>query len=281
MHQGVELAYELLLARLHGQQAELTLTARTMQAASDRNLVTMAESQLERLRTDQTVLRAAGRSAILTTQRRADSLLTIAFKAQRSVEIYTFKDESARVSFDSGFIPPDTEQDFIEEELGISTLVAAYTQSWLQFLDPVDMVNDYDSYFASDGTFDLTGATLTHNIGDAASLATFKATSRLSFSFDLDDLPPNRVESKIEAVHIALIGAKSPNGVANCSVRHGGRYLARRRSGSVVDQALEPHETLVQTLFTPLNVTGVPPSIGASARQHFALSFWGRSVGGT
>jgi hypothetical protein len=281
MRQGVELAYEVLLARLHGEQADLTLTARKLQAASDRNLVKLAEAQLARLTQDQTVLKEAGRSAILTTQRRADSLLGIAFKTERSVEIYTFKDESSRVSFDAGFIPPDTEQDFTEDELSIAELVAAYTQSWLQFLDPIDMVNDYDSYFASDGTFDLTGATLTHNISDAASLATFKASARLSFSFDLDDLPPNRFESKIEAVHIALVGAKSPNGVANCSVRHGGRYLSRRRSGDVIDQPLEPHETLVQTLFSPLNVNGVPPSVGASARQHFALSFWGRGVAGT
>ncbi|MCU0634824.1 MAG: hypothetical protein MUE41_08120 [Gemmatimonadaceae bacterium] len=281
MHQGVELAYDLLLARLHGEQADLTLTARSLQAASDRRLVTMAEAQLARLTQDQTVLQDAGRSAILTTQRRADALLTMAFHAQRAVEIYTFKDVSSRVAFDSGFILPDVEQDFIEQETGLAALVAAYTRSWLQFLDPIDMVADYDGYFASAGAFDLTGATLTHNMSDPAALADFTATSRLTFRIELDDLPPNRFESKVEGVHIALIGATSPNGVANCTVRHGARYLARRRGGGVIDQPLEPHDTLVQTRFTPLNVTGVPPSIGASARQHFALSFWGRSVCGT
>lgn len=281
MQQGIELAYELLLARLHGEQAELLLEARTLQAASDRRLVLLAESQLERLRHDQAVLQDAGLSAIRTTQRRANSLLTKAFLAQRAVEIYTLKDVSSRVTFDSGFILPDIEQNFIERELGIPDLVAAYTQSWLQFLDPIDMVADYDSYFASAGTFDLTGATVTHNISDAAAIAAFKATAQLSFSIGLDDLPPNRFESKVEAVHIALIGATSPNGVANCTVRRGGRYLARRRGGGVIDQPLEPHDTLVHTIFSPLNIIGVPPSIGASARQHFALSFWGRGVCGT
>ena len=280
MHQGIELAYELLLARLHGEQANLTLTAWTQKKANDEALVTLALLQLERLKSDKSVLKAAGRSAILATQGRADRLLENAFKAQRSVEIYTFKDESAHVSFDSGFVAPDVEQNYIEDELSIPELVAAYTQSWLQFLNPINLVNDYDGYFASDGIFDLTGATVIHNISDAASLDTFRATSRLSFSFDLDDLPPNRFESKVEAVHIALVGATSPTGVANCNVRHGGHYLLRRRGGGVIDQALAAHDTLTLTRFAPLNVTGVPPSSGASARKQFALSFWGRGVCG-
>jgi hypothetical protein len=279
MRQAAEASYELLLARLHNEQADLTLTARTQQVASDTALVALAETQLQQLKADVKVFQEAGRSALLATQRRADALLTTAFLAQRSVEIYTLRNESAHVNFDSGYVSPDVDHEYADGDMAIADLVSAYTASWLQFLNPFGLRDDYTKYFNSDGQFDFGAGIVVVPISEAASLDVFRTRKALSFSIDLAQLPANHFEAKVQAVHVALVGAMSTKGVLNCRVRHGGRYLMRSRDGQEADQLLEPHVTGTDARFTPLQPTGTPVSNGMSGELNL-LSFWGRGVGG-
>jgi hypothetical protein len=279
MRQGVEAAYELLLARLHSEQADLTVTARTLQVASDTALLALVEAQLAKLKADGKVFKEAGRSAILATQRRADALLTIAFEAQRSVEIYTLKDESGRIAFDSGYVSPDVDHDFADEDISIAELISAYTTSWLKFLNPLELRDDYRDYFKSDGQFDLAPGLVVVLIPDTTKLDAFRAKNRLSVSIDFPDLPAGQFEVKVEAVHVALVGASSTKSVLNCRVRHGGRYLMRARNGFDADQLLEPHITQTAAQFTPLHPTGTTVSNGMAGQMNL-LSFWGRGVVG-
>ncbi|MDX6611955.1 MAG: hypothetical protein QOD75_1141 [Blastocatellia bacterium] len=294
MRQGVELAYELLLARLQQEQAELTLSARTVAVASGKELVALAEEQLARIRQGEQIFIAAARSAVQATQRQADALLTVAFQAQRSVEIYTFQDASANVAFDSGFIHPDIEADFDEaaavadaKELAllIPQLVSAYTESWQQFLDPIAMLKLYDNYFTSDQQVALVAGVEFLSITNASSLAAFKdrsgQQSRISFTIDLNDLPSRQFETKVEDVHVALVGASSKQPGLSCTVRHGGLYRLNRRDGGVIDQPLTPHIAHPTVQFNSLQVTGTPPLSGKAGRERIPIqNLWGRGVGG-
>jgi hypothetical protein len=278
MRQGVEASYELLLAKLHLEQADLTLTARTLQVSSDTALLALVQTQLERLKIEGVILKGTGQSAILATQRRADGLLTIAFQAQRSVEIYTLKDESARIAFDSGYVKPDTDHAFADGDIGIAEMVSAYTASWVQFLNPLGLRDDYTAYFRSDGQFDFASGVLLPDFDDA-SLATFRESNSLSFNIDLAQLPMSQFEVKVAAVHVALVGVQSAKTVLNCRLRHGARYLIRTRDGFESDQLLQPHVTQTSARFAPFEVTGTPVTNGMSGELN-ALSFWGRGVCG-
>jgi hypothetical protein len=228
--------------------------------------------------------------AVRATQRQADALLTVAFQAQRSVEIYTFKDASANVTFDSGFIHPDIEADFDEADGGelallIPRLVSAYTASWQQFLDPIALLHAYDGYFTSDSQVALVTSVKFMSITDAASLSALKdrsgTQSRISFAIDLSDLPTQQFEMKVEDVHVALVGATSTKPGLSCTVRHGGLYRLRRRDGSTISQPLTPHIAHPTPQFASLQLTGAPPSSGPMGRERIPTqNLWGRGVGG-
>ena len=281
MRQGVEAAYELLLARLHSEQADLTLTARTVRLEGDKQLQARAEALIGQLATDEKIFKEAGRSAILATQRRADSLLKNAFEAQRSIEIYTLKDVSGRIAFDSGYVSPDIDHDFDDGDIGIPDLVSAYTASWLHFLDALGLRDDYIAYFNDGPAFDFTGSLVFLQIADKPSLDAFRAENSLSFNIDLAELPADEFETKVEAVHVAFVGATSTKPFLRCSVRHGGRYVMLKRDGTEAQQLLEPHITrpTPPAQFTTLDPTIPTPSNGTGGQLN-RLSFWGRGVGG-
>jgi hypothetical protein len=290
MRQGVQLAYELLLARLHQEQADLTLNALTDGVAAGKDLIDRAVKQLGRIDNGEQIFLAAGRSAVRAAQRHADALLTVAFQAQRSVEIYTFKDASADVTFDSGFIHPDIEADFDEADAGelaamIPQLVSAYTGSWQQFLDPIALLKAYDSYFTSDGQLTIVPGVTFKSIKDAASLAAFKdrtgTQARVSFTIDLSELLSQEFETKIEDVHVALVGATSTQPGLSCTARHAGLYRLQGRDGKAINQPLAPQIAHPAPQFVSLNVTPAPPSTGAQGLKRIpSQNLWGRGVAG-
>jgi len=280
IRQAVELTHELLLAKLHLAQAGLTLQARRTQLANNKALVQVAEGQLAQLKVDITVLKSAGHTAVLRTQRYIDALLATAFMAERSVEIYTFRDERSRVSYDIGYLPPDDEHDYADGDITTAVLVAKYSASW-SALDLILLQNDYRNYFAGDAQFDLAPGVVFRSFSDGPTLAAFKANRTLHFSIDLPDLPAEQFEAKIEDVHVALVGAKAPAGFANCRVRHGSRYLLESRTGQAVVMPLQPHVTQRVARFAALEVSGTTPTGGSAALgAPQNLSIWGRGVGG-
>jgi len=280
IRQAVERAHELGLAQLHNKQAALTLEARETQLTNNKTLHQIAKVQLAQLGKTLTALKDAGHTAVLRTQGYIDTLLATAFKAERSVEIYTFRDETAYVSFDSGYVYPDVEHDYADGDIEIPELISQYRQSW-KALDLIFLQKDYENYFAGDAKFDLAPGVVFRSFTDLPSLTAFKTTRTLHFSIDLMDLPAEQYEAKIEDVHVALVGATAPPSFVNCQVRHGVLYLLEARTGKEVVMPLQPHVTQRVARFTPLQVVGTLPTVGAaalSAPQN--LSFWGRGVAG-
>jgi hypothetical protein len=307
MRQGVELAYELLIANLHNQQAELTYEARVTEIAVAEDLVKLAETQSASTKLGEEVLRTSGRAAVRATQKTIDSLLTTAFKAQRAVEIYTFQDASGKVSFDSGFVHPDLEADFDEasfdasdNSLGTSDadrlavintlklqtqlLVAAYTDSWAQFLDPVALQNLFDVYFGN-AQLPFVDSQLVKTITNEASLAAFRDrsgdTSSISVLVDQSDLVADEFETKIVDVSVALVGATVSAPGLPCDVVHGGVYLSRLRADAVVAQPLTPQKQRELPRLSAFDQNNPPGLSGPSGRQLIKTKhLWGRGVAG-
>ena len=114
-----QLSHEHLLAKLRNDQANLLFDAHQTQLDDDVQLAALADQQMAQLRANVKVLEDAGRTAIRSTQTYIDVLQAIAFRAQRSVEIYTLRDdEAAQVDFSSGFLHPDDEHNFADGEMG-------------------------------------------------------------------------------------------------------------------------------------------------------------------
>ena len=311
MRQGVELAYELLVATLHGQQAELIVKARDVEGAAAVAMQTLTKDQISQATLNEEMLRTSGRSAVRATQKSIDTLLSAAFKAQRAVEIYTLKDPLDRVSFDSGFVHPDIEADFDEAsadvvaagknkkitkddklkvdnamELEIIRLVSAYTTSWQQFLGPVELLNDFNSYFTNEVNVFFVDSQVVMPITDRASLDAFKdrsgEASRVSVLIDRSDLVADEFETKIVDVRVALVGATLTNPGLRCDVIHGGVYLSKLRDGTDKVQPLteQLQSDLPRLLAFDQNDPPVFTGQGNTGLIH-TKNLWGRGVAGT
>jgi hypothetical protein len=302
MRQGTELAYEVLVANLHSNQAALTFEARKTEIAVTDALAELASARLESTILGEEILRTAGRSAVRAAQKSIDTLLTTAFKAQRAVEIYTFEDASGQVSFDSGFVHPDLEADFDEAsadaaadktdpalanalKLEITRLVGAYAASWQQFLDPIGLQQIFDDYFGS-SVPPFVNSQLVKSITDKASLDTFKDRSgdgsRVSLLIDRSDLVEDEFETKIVDVNVALVGATLTNPGLPCDVTHGGIYLSRLRTGADIHQPLTPQFQRELPRLLAFDQNNPPVFAGLTDRRQIQTNhLWGRGVAGT
>jgi hypothetical protein len=282
LRQAVEISHEHMVAKLRIEQAEMLLAAHQTQLDNDLQLARTADQQMAALRADVKVLQDAGHTAIRSTQTYIDVLQGIAFRAQRSVEIYTLRnDEAAQVDFSSGYLHPDDEHNFADGEMDSVELIAKYSASWQGHLKPINLQSDYTAYFAGGGGFDLIGDALYLSFTDAEQVASFRETPELRFIIDIDDLPPDEFEAKIEAVHVAFVGATSSAPTVTCKVRHGGLYLSKKRGGTDVKMVLERHVSQDGASKAPLQIAGITPTTGAATVTAPAtLSFWGRGVAG-
>ena len=212
---------------------------------------------------------------------KVDTLLSVAFRAERSLEIYALGSEARTLLFDAGYVHPDVDRDFTDQRLNSdfkqnnAALIAAYTDSWGRLLQPELMRNDYTAYFK--GLQDELIRTLSFT--DPEILQTFRDTHDLAFILNFADLPDDQFEIKVQGVAVAFVGASSASGIISCSVSHGGRYEQKTRLGDVVVHLLEPQTQATEAGTTPLQKAGVNfGSDPLTSPQSFA--FWGRGAVG-
>ena len=275
------MAHELALAKLDTIQAELTLGARETQFANDQELSKSSKLLLETLRKDKELLKKAGHIAFLNTHDYGDLLMATAFRAERSVEIYTFQNQSAHVSYDTGHVGPDVEHDFGDDEIGVAELIARYNASLGNSLDPISLQDTFEKYFTGNAQFDLAPGVVFRSFTEEPNLSAFKSSRTLRFTVDLPLPPTEEFEARLEDIHVALIGATAPRDSVTCRVRHGSLYSVVLRTGEVFLDTLQPHVTQREARFTPLQVIGTLPTSGsATLDAPRNLSFWGRGVAG-
>ena len=285
MRQGVQLSHELLIAKLRAEQAGLTAKAREIQLQGSKDLAEVAKQQRERLANGEKIFIEAGRSAIRATQRKIDSTLRVSFEAQRSVEIYTFKDQSSLISFDTGFVHPDIDADFDEHDIATPALADAYTRAFLPLLDPLELQQAFDGYFKSDAQFELVRGLKFQSVKDAANLDAFRTSingrRNLAFLIDVSDFPADQFEAKIEQVSVALVGASALRPALTCRIQHGGIYVSETRHDGTVTQILSEHIAQVVPQFSRFQDHQPPPSAGLQGSGRARTDhLWGRGVGG-
>jgi hypothetical protein len=273
---GAELAHQALIALNRVNLADQRLNATRAKLSRADGVVAQADGVLTQLQRDAASVRRAGVLAIGVAQSRADALLGMAFRAQRSVEIYTLRNQEQNVLLDAGLLHPDIWRQYYEEEIDGPELHAELITSWGQLLAPISMQTDYFSYF--DQAHDQDRLRLSFAASDPE-LAAFRSSGRLNFRVEASDIPTGRADAKVRSVRLALVGASHPNGEVSCEVRHGGKYEQRRVDETVTVQLLKP---LVSTRPAKLERLAADEGLGSdpplTAPQ--SLAFWGRGIGG-
>lgn len=278
--QALQAGHELLLAQHLMAQADLQVTACQVKVDQGKVLVDQATALLATTNANRSTLVDAARILIGAAEGRRDTLLRYAFMAQRAVEIYTGRDESAAVRLDAGYVDPDILADFAEGFLPLAQLAQAYAQAWERFTSPIELETDYLDYF-SGMTGHLDVGWQRFDFHDPETIDRFKATRSLDFDLLLGSIPARHYEAKVHSVAVSLVGAASPSGVSTCELRHGPVYEQTRRDGTMDTQILRPHVGTIQSPHTALADSGVVVGNGTDPIEEPLLSpLWGRGIAG-
>ena len=273
---GAELAHQLMMARNRVALGQQRIDAAQAKLVRSEAVAKEADALSRQISVDAETIRRAGLLVIGVAQSRADALLRLAFRAQRSVEIYTLQKQEQHLLLDAGLIHPDIARGYVEEEVGDAEFVNAVDASWGQLLKPLDIQINYVTYF--ERPHDQDRLRLSFTVGDPQ-LEALRTTRRFRFRVEASSLPPRRADAKVRSVRLALVGASHPAGEVSCEVRHGGTYEQRRADGKIDVQLLEPRiSTRPAKLTRLLPDEGLGPDPPLTAPQ--SLAFWGRGIGG-
>jgi hypothetical protein len=254
--EGAQAAHELMLARNADALVAMRVAAAEAKLTRAGSVIASLQTVIDQLDASTDSIRRVALSAIDIARAKAHALHVLAFKAQRSLEIYTLKDQESRMSLDAGLIHPDASRAYKEVRLSEAHLAGLLIESWGKLLDIISLQVQYEAFFEQG----LTTSTL-----------------RLSFS-DVSDFPPNHFEAKIKNVLVAFVGAASQSGELSCVVRHGGEYLQRSKEGGIKTQILKARTIDEIAKFVRLDRPIDNEDDPLHAPESMAL--WGRGVGG-
>lgn len=276
VRRGVDLTHQVLLARNKATLAQQRVEAAQAKLARATSTAIEAERLVTEIQLDATSVRRTALTAVAVVQSKADALLGMAFRAQRSVEIYTLQRVEQHLLLDAGLLHPDDVRSYEEGQIDEPALHAKLQQSWLQMLEPTGIKQQYLSFFDQPHDHDRLRLSFT---ADRPQFAQLLQTRRFGFRVEATDIPADRGDAKIVGVRIAFVGAIHPANEVSCDVRHGPAYGQRRKDGTVMVQQLT---SLVNNRFAKLQSLGgnegsivdpEPPAVGS-------LAFWGRGIGG-
>jgi hypothetical protein len=276
VQRGVEQSYQLMAARNRVALSQQRIDASHARSASARALAQAAKDLEDRIQADAESVKQAGLLAISVAQSSAGTLLGMAFRAQRSVEIYTLQSESDNLRLDAGFLNPEIWRAYFEDQMGDGELASALTGSWSGLLHPVGLQNDYLAFF--DGPHDQDVFFRAFQPGDPEFEA-LTTIGRFNFTIAAKAIPTGRADAKARTVRLALVGASHPSGAISCEVRHGPRYEQRRADGSVTVQDLQSRISTRRALLVPLAADD-GGAVDLPLTAPLSLAFWGRGIGG-
>jgi hypothetical protein len=277
---GTELAHQLLIARNRAVLAGQRVDAGQARVTRAEAVVAQATALQSQLSLDAATIKQAGLLAIATAQSKAEALLGLAFRAQRSVEIYTLKNEQQHLFLDAGLISPDVARAYYEQDIDEGELANQLIASWANILAPLGLQTDYTSYF--DQPHDQDWLRLSFTATDPQ-LNNLQTRHQFTFWLDPSDVPAGRFDAKIKSLRLALVGAVHPAGEISCEVSHSGLYLQRTRDDKgnavIATQLLQPRVSTRPAKTTPLLPDeGLGDDPPLSAPQ--SLAYWGRGIGG-
>ncbi|TDH24531.1 hypothetical protein EXU57_14390 [Segetibacter sp. 3557_3] len=270
IQQAIEFAHQQVIAQMHQGQAIFALQAAQKRLTQAQANKAAAQQQLAALSSDVKVLENASFSLIRIAQQYMNILTKYAFFAARSLEIYTLVDKSKDIRFDYGYIHPDKIANYKSGLISLTTLIAAYQQSWSTFANLLNYRQQYDNYFTvGSWVYDY------HKVSfkDTAILNKFKSSAELNFAVRLSDLPSSRYEAKAETVYVAFVGATSNSDAITAIVEHTGSYSEKKRNGNIIEATLLPRKGVVIAKQSALT-----SDIGVLDGSEPGIDFWGRGV---
>jgi hypothetical protein len=277
VRQGVAQTYELLLARHRFTSAQQRLDATEARVTRAADAVTRIDAIKADLTKTEEALRATALHAIAIAESKVDALLTLAFYAQRSVEIYTLQDHENEVRLETGHLSPDVSLAYQQGEITEIELVDRLNDSWQGLLQVLNLAVDFNQFTAQ---FQEPDARRLSFRAGSPEVAALRATHRFAFRVDAATLPPGQVDAKVRGVRVALVGATNPASEITCEIRHGSSYETRRRDGSITATVLQAR---VSNRFTKVGSplladegTGSDPPL----TDPQSIAFWGRGIGG-
>ena len=110
-------------------------------------------------------------------------------------------------------------------------------------------------------------------------LQAFASGATLGFSVSLADVPTGMFELKVNALHLTMNGASSPQS-ANIFVTHSGEWsMTRRTDGSVTNMSLRPRREVFAFSAGSGSLTAhIPANPQSNSEPGPPFSFWGRGV---
>jgi hypothetical protein len=246
---GMELTHELLLSRHRNTLARQRLEAAEARVTRAADAVTGIDAVTAGLAATEEALLQTGLHAIAIAESKADALLTLAFHAQRSVEIYTLTDQEDNVPLESGHLHPNLSLAYNEGEMDEIALVDRLNGTWQGLLDMIDLELEYDRF--STQFHDQDRRRLSFRAGDPE-VETLRATRRFGFRVDAAALPASQNDAKVRGVRLALVGATHPANEVTYEIWHGSSYETRRSDGSINVTLLQPRVSNRNAKLEPL-----------------------------
>jgi hypothetical protein len=248
--QSAELAFAQGKAQLLKAQAELEVQIMNSKIANLNADIERTRSQEQLLAGEVAQLGQVARSYLQIARNYADLLMKLMFMGARALDIYTLLRRSIELSYDYGYIEPDIEAIVFEQlgrargsgdldhTKGVINLMQLYKSSISGMGIQLSYAHEYASYNALPGWDE----DIIFKIEDSAEqIQQFKDTMRYRFSISLEnDEAPNAFESKIEAVTIGLIGARSRVNNIACNIEHSGEWSARRYENGEIVKVIGP-----------------------------------------
>ena len=137
VRRGADFTHQVLLARNKVTLAQQRVDAAQAKLARAATIVVEAERLTTEIQHDAGSVRRTALATIDVVQSKADALLSMAFRAQRSVEIYTLEAVEQNLLLDAGLLHPDDTRKYAEKEIDEPELFSKLHQSWLQLLEPI------------------------------------------------------------------------------------------------------------------------------------------------
>jgi hypothetical protein len=276
VRRGADLAHQLLIARNRVALAGERIDAAQARSSRAAELANQARDLSNRLAIDAQSVREVGLLAISIAQASAEALSSMAFRAARSVEIYTLQPQAQNIALDAGVLSPEFWLAYYEQKVSDIDLAGALTAAWGKMTKPLNIQQDYLTYFARPHDQDVLSRLFRPGDREFEQLRT---TGRFDFFVDAAKIPAGRADAKVRSVRLALVGAAHPTGALSCEVRHGGRYEQRRADGQIDVQLLEPRTSTRRAVLTPLSPEG-DGTVDLPLTAPLSLAFWGRGIGG-
>lgn len=222
-------------------------------------------------------------------------MLGLAFRAQRSVEIYILEDQIQNVYYDIGYVHPDLEANYVyasyfvdiapgdskildNRTTALTVLQAAYNISSSRLLKPGDMQSPYNDYFAGDNPPHKDTLRLAYD--DPEIISTFRNTLKFTFTLDASTLPREWHGTKIQVVGIALVGATGQGNQVSCKFEHGPIYTERMNDGSMKDTILKSRYEIIAAPITPIQPGAFDPNVSPPIDSPSSSPLWAMGIGG-